>query len=98
MFRWGASVPLELIDKGPLAQMYALSPFVWRAGERYDLLLRAVNQAARNEDKVSQIYYGTSENGVRFRMDRRPVIAPGPETEDRDGCEDPTVAGHQPVH
>ena len=92
MFRMGASVPLEPIGAGPLAEMYTLSPFVWQTGKRYDLLLRAVNRAPRDENKVSQIYYGTSEDGVRFRMESQPVIAPGPESEDEDGCEDPTVA------
>lgn len=92
MFRMGASTPLRLTEPGPLAEMFTLSPFVWRTGTGYDLLLRAVNRAAREENKVSQIYYGISEDGVRFRMENRPAIAPGPEPEDQDGCEDPTVA------
>jgi beta-1,2-mannobiose phosphorylase / 1,2-beta-oligomannan phosphorylase len=86
------SVPLELTDPGPLAEMYTLSPFVWRANGRYKLLLRAVNRAEREEDKVARIHYGESEDGLQFRMDHQPVIAPGPGPEDQDGCEDPTVA------
>jgi predicted GH43/DUF377 family glycosyl hydrolase len=88
----GRSVPLELTDAGPLAEMYTLSPFVWRADGRYGLLLRAVNRADREEDKVARIHYGESEDGLRFRMENHPAIAPGPKPEDQDGCEDPTVA------
>jgi len=86
------TVPLELTDPGPLAEMYTLSPFVWRANGRYQLLLRAVNWAEREEDKVARIHYGESKDGLHFRMEHHPVIAPGPTPDDQDGCEDPTVA------
>jgi predicted GH43/DUF377 family glycosyl hydrolase len=88
----GRTVPLDLTDPGPLVEMYTLSPFVWRADGGYHLLLRAVNRAEREEDKVARIHYGESEDGVHFRMEHQPVIAPGPDPEDEDGCEDPTVA------
>jgi predicted GH43/DUF377 family glycosyl hydrolase len=81
----GASVPLELTDPGQLAEMYTLSPSVWRADGRYHLLLRAVNRAEREEDKVARIHYGVSDDGLHFRMEHRPVIAPGPDPEDEVG-------------
>ena len=77
----------------PLAEMYTLSPFVWQDGGRWELLVRAV---PRRDDmpalKISRVYYGRSEDGLRFTMGQEPVIAPGPGDEDRDGCEDPTLA------
>lgn len=42
--------------------------------------------------KIARIYYGESANGIHFKMGRNPVIAPGPGSEDIDGCEDPTLA------
>lgn len=84
--------PLALERKSPLKQMYTLSPFVWRQNGRYELLLRAVNRSAIAARKVARVYYGHSGDGLRFSMDDRPVLAPGPDDEDRDGCEDPTLA------
>jgi len=72
--------------------MYTLSPFTWLQDGRYPLLLRAVNRSDIPEEKVSRIYYGESADGLRFAMRDEPVIAPGPDAEDRDGCEDPTIA------
>lgn len=91
MFTIAGIQPMALERMGPLAEMYALSPFVWHAGDRYALLLRAVNHAEHAEDKVSRVYYGQSGDGLRFTMADHPVIAPGPEAEDTDGCEDPTL-------
>ena len=72
--------------------MYALSPFVWREGARYKMLLRAVPHSETPAEKIARIYYGESRDGLRFAMRDEPVIAPGPGEVDRDGCEDPTVA------
>lgn len=84
--------PLQLVRASPLAEMYTLSPFVWREQGPYELLLRAVNHAEIAAEKVARIYYGRSEDGLRFEMGDHPVIAPGPGDDDKDGCEDPTVA------
>ena len=77
----------------PLSEMYTLSPFVWQDGGRWELMVRAV---PRRDDrpalKVSRIHYGCSEDGLCFTTRQEPVIAPGPGAEDRDGCEDPTLA------
>lgn len=40
------------------------------------------------------MHLGTSEDGLHFRMDDELVLPPGPDPDDRDGCEDPTVVGH----
>lgn len=72
--------------------MYTLSPFVWRQRPRYGLLLRAANHSTIPAEKIARVYYGHSRDGLRFSMDGHPVIAPGPDEDDRDGCEDPTLA------
>lgn len=84
-------VRMDLIRKPPLSEMFVLSPFVWRSGDGYQLLVRAVNHSPIPADKVARIYAGTSQDGLRFEMGDRPVIAPGPDEADKDGAEDPTV-------
>ena len=75
-----------------LANMYVLSPFVWRDGALFHLLVRAV---PRRDDeprlKMAEIWHGTSADGRHFEMETAPVIFPGPDLVDLDGCEDPTV-------
>jgi predicted GH43/DUF377 family glycosyl hydrolase len=86
------SARLHLISKSPLTEMYTLSPFVWRGSQQYELLLRAVNHSEVAAEKVARIYYGRSADGLRFMMGDHPVIPPGHGDDDKDGCEDPTVA------
>lgn len=75
-----------------LAGMYVLSPFVWRENDTYHLLVRAV---PRRDDeprlKMAEVWYGRSDDGLHFEMEAAPVIFPGPDAADLDGCEDPTV-------
>ncbi|WP_010219880.1 hypothetical protein [Sphingomonas sp. PAMC 26621] len=84
--------PVTLGRQSRLVDMYVLSPFIWRTGDSYELLVRAV---PRRDDeprlKMAEIWYGTSSNGLHFEMDEAPVLFPGPGLEDLDGCEDPTV-------
>ena len=40
---------------------------------------------------MAEIWYGRSGDGRHFEMDAAPVIFPGPDLADLDGCEDPTV-------
>ena len=91
-FTVGAREPL-ILEAPPLSGMYTLSPFVWKDGGRWEMLVRAV---PRRDDqpalKIASVYYGTSEDGLHFVMDDAPAIAPGPDADDLDGCEDPTVA------
>lgn len=84
---------LTLDCKGRLSNMYVLSPFVWQSDDGgYQILLRAV---PRRDDeprlKMAEIWYGRSADGLHFEMDIAPVLFPGPDLSDLDGCEDPTV-------
>lgn len=74
----------------PLVEFYKLSPFVWREENVYHIALRAVNHSPIPTKKVARVYHGMGDDGLLFRMDLEPVIAPGTE-DDHDGCEDPTV-------
>lgn len=91
-------ITVERIDElglkcsSPLSFMYKLSPCVWREGPRYEILVRAVNHSPYPAEKVARIYYGHSGDGITFVMDDHPVIAPDTGPDDKDGCEDPTVA------
>lgn len=84
--------PMTMHRTNRLANMYVLSPFVWRDSELFHLLVRAV---PRRDDeprlKMAEIWHGTSIDGRRFEMETAPVIFPGPDLIDLDGCEDPTV-------
>ena len=84
--------PMTLHRANRLADMYVLSPYVWRQDDRFHLLVRAV--PARDDEprlKMSEIWYGMSDDGVEFTMDIAPTLFPGPALIDLDGCEDPTV-------
>ena len=84
--------PMTMTRHNRLANMYVLSPYVWRDGGGFHLLIRAV---PRRDDeprlKMAEIWYGTSTDGRHFEMGEAPVIFPGPDLADLDGCEDPTV-------
>jgi len=82
---------LKLKCSSPLAGMYKLSPCVWKKNGIYQMLVRAVNTSEDATQKVARIYSGTSRNGISFKMSDGPVIAPGTNSYDKDGCEDPTV-------
>lgn len=82
---------LVLECSSPLSYMYKLSPFVWRDRGRYEILIRAVNHSRYPAEKVARIYHGWSRDGLNFVMDDHPALAPGI-GDDKDGCEDPTVA------
>jgi predicted GH43/DUF377 family glycosyl hydrolase len=78
-----------------LAEMYKLSPWVWREGGRFGLLLRVVNRSDEPSEKVARIHSGSSADGLMFVVGDAPVIAPDwndPEADDNGGCEDPTLA------
>jgi len=82
--------PVERERSSPLSGMFVLSPWVWREEGLYKLLVRAVNPSEDASQKVARIYYGSSNDGLHFRMDDGPAIAPGTH-DDKDGCEDPTL-------
>lgn len=90
-FAVAALEPLTL-ERGPKTRdMYALSPYVWRAGDGYSMMLRIVPDEPVAADKIARIHFGRSDDGLHFTLDDDPVIAPGPDADDQHGCEDPTV-------
>ncbi len=99
VFQVGATEALTLDARPPLSEMYTLSPFVWHDGPKWEILVRAV---PRRDDaptlKIARVYYGTSDDGLHFVMQDTPALAPGPGPEDKDGCEDPTLAICDGVH
>lgn len=82
---------VTLAEGSPLEGMDLMSPFVWREGERYRMLVRRVPRPLRDTDPTGIICSGASDDGLRFEMDLKPAILPGPESFDAGGCEDPTV-------
>lgn len=92
-FRVLRTEPLVVDRPESLKGMYTLSPYVWQADGAYAVLLRMVPHCDDEPaKKISTIYAGTSEDGLVFNLpDHPPVLAPGPEPEDKDGCEDPTL-------
>lgn len=82
---------LNLKCTSPLDGMFKLSPWVWEENGVYQMLVRAVNTSEDAPQKVARVYSGSSKNGIDFTMSDGPVIAPGTNSYDKDGCEDPTV-------
>lgn len=87
----GTPEPLTVQAAPQVAEMFHLSPYVWREAEGYGLLLRTVNDSEVATEKVSRAHYGHSRDGVTFAVEDVPVLAAGPEMDDRDGSEDPTL-------
>lgn len=83
-----------LILKRPptLASYFVLSPYVWREGAGYQMLVRVVNDDPDPNRKVARVYHARSSDGLTFASDDKPAIAPDAMPSDDDGgCEDPTV-------
>lgn len=88
-----AGDPEQLVFEGDaeLLAMYLLSPYVWMEGDEWWVAVRAVPRSDRARDKIARVHVGRSDDGVRFRLDAHPALSPGPDADDSDGCEDPTV-------
>jgi predicted GH43/DUF377 family glycosyl hydrolase len=81
-----------LIAAEPLKSMDWMSPYVWRGNDgQLWMMMRGVPNPLAYEDPTGTIWCGSSEDGLTFHMDPRPVIVPGPESIDFGGVEDPTV-------
>ncbi len=95
-FRIMATEALNLRRHNRLEDMYVLSPFAWLHHDgRYHMLVRAVPRRDDNPAlKISEVWHATSDDGLTFETGTAPVIWPGPQAEDLDGCEDPTVVVH----
>ncbi len=80
------------LSGGPLGKTFDLmSPFVWREGEAYRILVRGVPYPLGPTDPTGVIGGGRSADGLTFAMDEKPAIDPGPDADDAGGVEDPTV-------
>lgn len=103
-FRPPSSVALEMvtyaveqldnvsISKGSLIDgMDLMSPFVWREGTSYRIMVRGVPYPLGPTDPTGVILGGTSNDGLAFEMEKTLAITPGPIALDLGGCEDPTV-------
>jgi len=77
----------------PLDGMDLMSPFVWREGGRYRMLVRGVPDPLGPDDPTGVIASGWSDDGLAFTLDPTLAIRPGEDPADADagGCEDPTV-------
>ena len=71
--------------------MDLMSPFVWREGDLYRIMVRGVPDPLGSGDPTGVIAHGDSRDGLAFRMDPGLAITAGPGPEDQGGCEDPTV-------
>ncbi|SFP37886.1 glycosidase [Sphingomonas rubra] len=77
----------------PLDGMDLMSPYVWREGGRYRMLVRGVPNPMGPHDPTGVIAAGWSDDGLAFTLDPDLAITPGTDPADPDagGCEDPTV-------
>ena len=77
----------------PLDGMDLMSPFVWKEGDRYRMMVRGVSDPLGPADPTGLIACGWSDDGLAFALDDGLAIAPGTDPADADagGCEDPTV-------
>ncbi|MEG3125921.1 glycosidase [Sphingomonas sp. GB1N7] len=77
---------------GPLGKGFDLmSPFVWREGGGYRIMVRGVPWPLGPTDPTGIIAGGHSSDGLTFEMQDKLAIVPGPDPDDAGGCEDPTV-------
>ena len=83
--------PVTLSAGSPLDGMDLMSPFVWREGARYRIMVRGVPYPLGPSDPTGVIGVGESSDGLTFTMQPKLAITPGPDALDAGGCEDPTV-------
>ena len=79
-----------VVRHGPdaITQRDLMSPYVWKGKDgSYQMMVRAVPRMG-DEGDTGTIWYATSEDGLTFTATDKPVIAPGPGSEDVGGCEE----------
>jgi predicted GH43/DUF377 family glycosyl hydrolase len=77
--------------KSVIDAMDLMSPFVWREGALYRIMVRGVPDPLGPHDPTGIIAGGASTDGLNFTIDAGLAITPGPGPDDLGGCEDPTV-------
>lgn len=78
-------------EDGLLSGHDLMSPYVWRRGGEYKLLVRVLKNPLGAADPTGVIYAGSSVDGLAFAVQSAPAIVPGPDAFDAGGVEDPTV-------
>src|SRR4051812_27017988 len=86
-------VQLDIARKpdGLLAGHDLMSPYVWEAEGRINLLARVLENPLGPDAPTGVIYSATSDDGLFFTTEAQPAIEPGPDEVDAGGVEDPTV-------
>lgn len=82
---------VRLSANSPVDGMDLMSPFVWKEGALYRMVVRGVPRPLTPAEPTGIIAGGASTDGLTFAMDARLAITPGPGADDAGGCEDPTV-------
>ncbi|WP_419809629.1 glycosidase [Sphingomonas sp.] len=84
---------VTIASRTPLDGMDLMSPFVWKEGDRYRMMVRGVPDPLGPTDPTGLIACGESSDGLNFTLDAKLAVAPGADPADADGggCEDPTV-------
>lgn len=83
---------VHLDAEEPASDRNWMSPFIWiEVDGSLKLLVRGVPKTLSETGNTGSIYYGTGRDGLHFKMDQDPVLAPGPGPLDIGGCEDPTL-------
>jgi predicted GH43/DUF377 family glycosyl hydrolase len=80
-----------VLTGGPLGGMDLMSPFVWKEGDRYRIMVRGVPQSEGPAVPTGVIASGDGDDGLNFAMAPQLSIVPSPGLHDAGGCEDPTV-------
>src|SRR5512147_2438386 len=84
-------VALEIEADAVIKGRDFLSPYVWEEAGRFHMLVRSAPKRLTDTGNTGTIHYGESDDGVRFRVHAKPMLAPGAGGLDVGGCEDPTV-------
>ncbi len=82
---------VELSENSVLDGMDLMSPFVWKEGDRYRIMVRGVPNPLGLHDPTGIVAGGGGTDGLNFAMGKELAITPGPLAADLGGCEDPTV-------
>jgi predicted GH43/DUF377 family glycosyl hydrolase len=84
----------------PLDGLALMSPYVWKDGETYRLMVRGVADPLGPHDPTGVIGSAYSHDGLVFESDPQLSITPdsAPTGDDAGGCEDPTVVVTQAGH
>ena len=80
-----------LATGSPIDGMDLMSPFVWKEGDLYRIMVRGVPYPLGPNDPTGIIAGGESKDGLVFAMHAGLAITPGPQGADMGGCEDPTA-------